>query len=202
MNNHCAKPRKESVKTSQKLRKTNPEKAPGNKILTAKRSDTPTKTQVQPRVVSRKSTPSKRSAIKAKQTSCNESKTSIPTSIEVNENGGMSSKKNIQRKKESVKKREAKKKEKCSSLPPSTRRRNACSQAPFYLQTAKTSPGNLSPVSSPECRPHRQVRRLAFFEEKKEVQSRGENGRRDAVCNGTDRCAEERIAVRVIFKKF
>jgi len=90
------------------------------------------------------------------------------------------------------------------ALSPLGQRRNGCSQNAIYLRSAPTSPDR-SPVSSPEISVKSASpsygRRKAFFNyDVKNVKDKEK--RRDALCTTTDKFAEERIAVRVLRKKF
>lgn len=92
-----------------------------------------------------------------------------------------------------------------SLSPLNGRRRNGCSQVGMFLRSAPTSPSSkLSPASSPEPKCHSASpvgRRRAFFNEDVKEWEATEK-RRDALCNKTDKFANERVAVRVLWKKF
>jgi len=86
------------------------------------------------------------------------------------------------------------------SLPPS-QRRNGLAENPVCLRTSPNSP-HLSPEffkNQSQLSPN--TRRKAFFAKDPKVQ-KDSKARRDALSNATDDFAKERMAVRVLWKKF
>lgn len=87
-----------------------------------------------------------------------------------------------------------------SSLSPS-HRRNGQSEVPIFLRPSPAS-SSLSPEPSKKQTPSPNSRRKAFFGKDTKGGVKESKDRRDAVSNTTDDFAKERMAVRVLWKKF
>lgn len=196
-----SKPRKASVKPPGKVQKSKQAGGSTKKREEQTHCNEQTQAKLQPKIKA-----SSRMQSKPKKDLDEENKLSIP--IIKDENGEISSEENApsQKEKMSVKRRQeraAKKEHSPSSLSPdSAHRRNGCAHDAFYLRSSPTSPP-LSPSTEDESKgTHSPRRRRAIFGEKNAEQATKQDSRRDAVCKTTDKYSQERIAVRVIFKKF